>query len=140
MHKNRNSLDNSIIEGERIGNYSLSDTVEEILIKAFSEYEIEDLTSYWVYVFDNIKIWVLKEDQSVYQISAFNGKFLKNICIGTKLGEVERIAGEYFEEFDVYFLRDYPGICFELEETDEEDIDELDERETPIGFINIYNP
>lgn len=83
--------------------------------------------------------WVDDTSKQVTQISvssAYHGKFLDSIGIGSTLQDIQSIAGEYYEDLDVYKLKDYPGICFEVGDSGTDTF--WDELSAPVESISVY--
>lgn len=128
-----------IIPGESIGEIKLGMSYRDI-IKILDvnnvNYKIETLPECFVVVTNNIKIWVNKNSKTVTQVSAygrFKGRLKKTIGIGSTLMDIAKYIGECTKKFDTYELKEFPGICFELE-----DIDDWDENKASIDFISVY--
>ena len=89
---------------------------------------------------ENAKFWI-GEDGKVYQITAsgdYTGTF-RGVGIGSKLPDVEKFTTwkEIDGTFVVYELPEFPGICLELGEDEDEDNDEYDPRKLPIEYITV---
>lgn len=125
----------AIIEGKGIGEICIGMSIYDFekWLSAPSEYE--ELDTGKTVLINNVKLWFDKNEK-LYQIMVFGnfkGKFKDKIGLGSTMLDIERFVGEYEEEFDTYVLKDYKGICFELE-----DIDEWDEKKAPIESISVY--
>lgn len=126
-----------IMNGVGVDSYQLGCGLEEIKKKIkdinFTE---EELDSHLTISTDSIKFWIDKDQNNVTQISVFGeytGKFLKKIGIGSTLSDLNDLGIKWVKEDYVYKLPEYPGVCFELEDTDD-----WNEIEAPIQFISIY--
>ena len=89
---------------------------------------------------ENAEFWVGNDDK-VYQITVsgdYTGTF-KGVGIGSKLPDVEKFTTwkEIDGTFVVYELPEFPGICLELGEDEDEDNDEYDPRKLPIEYITV---
>ena len=129
-------MDNKIINGERIGRYSIGTHINQLKTMLAKDYSVEERANSDVIITENFKFWIDKTSNTIKQISVYNnfdGKFLDEIGIGSTLKEVLEKVGKYKENLDVYILEEYPGICFEL--VDDDDWNELT---SPIEFISIY--
>ncbi|WP_102272009.1 hypothetical protein [Cytobacillus massiliigabonensis] len=126
-----------IIPGERIGIFRLGCKVETFKKNLTNQYQIEDREGKYIILEENFKFWVDKTSETITQITVFNkfqGRFKERIGIGSTLDELQRYIGNWQEQFGVYIIPEYPGICFEL--LDEECWDEC---KSPIEYISIYN-
>jgi hypothetical protein len=125
-----------IIPGERIGIFHLGWKSETLKKHLSNNYKLEERVDKYIIIEKNIKFWIDKKSDIITQISVFGcfkGKFQKDIGIGSTLFDVQKGIGPWKEQYGVYILHEYPGICFEL--LDEDDWNEL---QSPIEFISIY--
>ncbi|MEM5563586.1 hypothetical protein WNY78_00650 [Psychroserpens sp. AS72] len=114
-----NKVDKSdlrIIEGKRIGKYSLSLTKSEL--DNLKEVKIDTLHSYYTYTLPDIKIWYDTINKRTNQICAYNnysGKFRNEISINDSLMDLEKIGWfHYQEENQIYKFRLIRGITFNV--------------------------
>lgn len=118
------SLQNgNIIPEVGIGNIRLGMNKSDIE-KILTEKSIHCLHEFYVYESEGIKVWINKAKDCVTQIMVFgnfNGKLMNKFGIGSHLSDIERQMGEDAEEEQyVYVFKNLKGICFELEEIEEE--------------------
>ena len=127
-----------IIPGERIGPYKpgAPDPERQAFWKNCTVREIQKGV---VYESDEMSFWFDTDKNHVFQIlvegnskARFNGR----IGIGSTLVDVEKHVGQWYDELDVYLLKDFPGICFAL--ADNEIDEEWVEREASIEYICIF--
>lgn len=129
-------IDNDIVPAMRIGMYHIGWTYDELIEHLSEGFKQKELEQHSTLQTSNIKFWISKGSRTVTQIMAydrFDGKFFKEIGIGSCLKDITRLGIEYKQNDYVYELPAFPGICFELK-----DIDEWDELTAPIEYISIY--
>ncbi|MCC6604913.1 MAG: hypothetical protein IT327_17020 [Anaerolineae bacterium] len=132
-----------IIAGKRISSFELGMHLEA-LIEKFEDMGIENferrkLHSTTLITAPSYMFWIDDDSKQVTQITVsagFQGKFLDTVGIGSTLGEVKETAGEYYEELDVFKLKDYPGICFEVGDSGTDTC--WDETNAPVEDISVY--
>ncbi|MBA4601714.1 hypothetical protein [Thermoactinomyces mirandus] len=132
---------NEIIPGVRIGKFYIGENVDILKKKLSGRVDIEKGSQSIVLKTENMSFWIDKRTNKVFQIGVtnnFKGKFLDRIGLGSTLLDVQKSIGEWEEEFDVYILPKYPGICFELKDIDDYE-EEWNESEMPINAIYIYD-
>lgn len=108
--------DSRIIEGERIGKYSLSLTKSEL--DNLKEVKIDTLHIYYTYTLPDIKIWYDTINKRTDQICAYNnytGKFRDKINVNDSLMDLEKIGRFRYQEdgmiYEFWFIN---GICFNV--------------------------
>lgn len=132
-----------IIAGKRIGNFELG-MPYETLIKKIKEHgsirinKTKGFSSTILTCFP-YRFWIDDTSKQITQItvsSGYQGKFLDSIGIGSTLHDIKSIAGEYYEDLDVFKLKLYPGICFEVGDSGTDAF--WDELSAPVEDISIY--
>lgn len=121
--------------GVGIGELKINMSKRELLKKIGSFYKIQPENIIEV---GNAKFW-LDESDKIYKIavlSGFEGKFMNYIGIGSTLEDVQKYAGNYFEDYGAYGLEEFKGISFELGEYG--DADCYDEMKAPINAIVVF--
>ena len=125
-----------------IGNIKLGmsrNDVEKIMFETI----VQCLPEFYILQGEDIKVWVNKSEDCVTQImvfGAFEGKLMKEFGIGSHLPDIEQKLNETAkEECYVYCFESLRGICFELEEL-EEDWDDIDwfKSKSKISFISVF--
>ncbi len=136
-------VEGELIPGVAIGEYYIGMKVEDLVKKIGDDYTEEYLgRGEWKIYIENAMIWI-NEYGFVDEIGVtrgFQSAYQGRIRIGTTLNEIEEMYGGYEEGYDTYNLIGVDGMCFQLEDEDDDDIpdDEWDERKVPIEWIFIY--
>lgn len=129
-------INEEIVPGVGIGIYQLGWSYEELMRNLSENYTVEERVDCNIIKTDKYMFWVNKGTNCISQITVykeFEGKFLNVIGLGSTLRDIKQHVGEWIEEHDVYVIKHYPGICFELL-----DEDEWDELKSPIEFITVF--
>ena len=133
-----------IIAGKRIDTFEISMSID-ILLERIKDIGIENVDKKSIHQAMLVtclpyRFWIDDDSKKITQITVsagYEGKFLKTIGIGSTMRDVQSIAGDYYEDEDVYKLKNHKGICFELGDTNEDD--SWDELDAPIEYISIYS-
>lgn len=131
-----------IIPGKRIGLIEIDKDVSDLL-ELSDDFVVQDLADNQLYIGGDVQVWVDKTKKIITQImvyGSFKGTFMGEFGIGSFLGEIEESAGELsHEESDVYMFKSQRGICFELEDI-EEDWDSVTwfKQNAPIEYISVF--
>lgn len=132
---------NEIVPGVRIGRFCIGEEMVLLKKKLTGRVDIERRNNSIVLKTENMLFWIDKKTNNVFQIGVINnfkGKFLGRIGLGSTLTDIQKDIGEWEEEFDVYTLPKYPGICFELKDIEHNE-EEWNEWKMPINAIYIYD-
>ena len=132
---------NEIRNNDGIDSYSLGAEFADIEHLLAVDYERKELEEAYIITSKNYRLWFDKPEDKISQIGVsgpYSGKFKGVIGIGSTLRDVVKHIGNYKEEFDVYLLPEYPGICFELEDDPDIENDEWIELDTPIEHIYVF--
>lgn len=138
--------DGEVVPGKGIGPIRLGMTSEQVR-DLVDEFTIEDLDDHYIFVAGDVQIWMNKAQNKVTQIMVFGdfkGRYAGVIGVGSTLEDVESILKkDWYEELDAYFIKDVPGICFQLTDDaddawDENEDYEIFERKAPIGYLSIF--
>ncbi len=124
-----------IIPGVSISDIFLNMDLKDLELTIGTSYDTNLIMDGRIISIENAEFWINKRNK-VYQITVsgdYTGKF-RNIGIGSTLADIEKFT-PWKEEGEVYVLPEFPGICFELGDTD--DPYGWDEREAPIEYITI---
>ena len=131
-----------IIPGKRIGSIEIGKDVSALL--EFShDFIVQDLSQNQLYIGGDVQVWVDKSKKIITQImvyGSFKGTFMGRFGIGSFLGKIEECAGELsYEEDYVYLFESQKGICFELEDI-EDDWDSITwfKYNAPIEYISVF--
>lgn len=131
-----------IVPGKRIGALELGKDMS-VLLEHSDDFTIQDLAQCQLYIGADVQIWVDKTQKIITQImvyGSFEGTFMGQFKIGSFLGQIEERLGESaYEEADVYLFESQKGICFELEDIEEEwDCVTWFKHNAPIEFISVF--
>lgn len=132
-----------IVEAKQIGSFKIGMSLDTLMRK-LKDIGIEHVEVQNIYLATLItclpyRFWVDDDSKEITQItvsSGYDGKFLNVIGIGSKMRDIQSVAGDFYSDQDVYKLKNYKGICFELGDTDEDD--SWDELDAPIEYISVY--
>ena len=107
------------------------------------DFLIKHLPAHDLYVGGDIKIWLHRVTNYVTQIMAygsFDGKFADRFGVGSYLCDIEDYLGEKAsEKLDTYLFTSVDGICFELNDIDDDwDDKEWFKANAPIECISIF--
>ena len=132
-------LNGDIIPGERVGNFFLGWSLEELLSNISWDYTMKDADRCKIIECRGIRFFVLKPENYLQHIAVYEdykGKFLDKIGIGAILSEFKDILKyEIWDEESMDFefcFPEYDGIYVTLQGFDNED--------TPIKHISIFKP
>lgn len=131
-----------IIPNTQIGLVKIGDGKSDIA-SISKDFLIKHLPEHDLYIGCDIQIWLHRAANYVTQIMAYNcfdGKFADRFGIGSYLCDIEDYLGEKAsEELGSYFFRSAEGICFELDDIDDDWVDEeWFKANAPIEFITIF--
>jgi len=142
LNKNGGEIIHSLKNGEivpniGIGSIKLGMNASE-LKKIITEKSIKTLTECYILEYEDVNVWVDNETDCITQIMVFgkfNGKLLNEFGIGSLLSDIESQLNEKaVEEHYVYIFKNLKGICFEIEET-EDDFN----NDAKIAFISVFS-
>ena len=121
--------------GVGIGEFKINMTREELLNKIGPFY---NMWSNNIIEVGNATFWLDNNDkvEGIAVSKGFEGRFLEHIDRGSTLRDVQKYAGDYFEDDDTYGLKDYRGIRFELGE--QGDDYSYDEMLAPVDTIIVF--
>ncbi|MDE7203961.1 MAG: hypothetical protein K2O91_19195 [Lachnospiraceae bacterium] len=131
-----------IIPGKRIGSIEIGKDVSALL-ELSHDFIVQDLSQNQLYIGGDVQVWVDKTEKIITQImvyGSFKGTFMGRFGIGSFLGKIEECAGELsYEEDYVYLFESQKGICFELEDI-EDDWDSITwfKYNAPIEYISVF--
>lgn len=139
--------DFKIINEARISDYYLDESLDSIVLKLQkSKVDYESInTNIGVKILSSEFIFFFDKKNTAYQITCLTEAFtfLKDIKVGDFIPKLIKEAGEIIDDdLFVIKLKDYKGICFDIEEIDEEDEDPQGERwqeYSVITAISVYN-
>jgi len=125
-----------------IGNIKLGmnrNDVEKIMHHA----PVQCLSEAYILKGRDINVWINKSTNCVTQIMVFGefkGKLMNEFGIGSYLSNIEQKLNETAtDEYYVYTFKNLQGICFELEDI-EEDWNDIDwfKSNSKINFISVF--
>ena len=131
-----------IIPGKRIGSIEIGKDVSTLL-ELSHDFIVQDLSQNQLYIGGDVQVWVDKSKKIITQImvyGSFKGTFMRKFGIGSFLGKIEECTGELsYEEDYVYLFESQKGICFELEDI-EDDWDSITwfKHNAPIEYISVF--
>ena len=131
-----------ILPGIGIGNIKLGMNLNDVE-KIIPNSSIQHLPEFYILHGGDIKVWINISTNCVTQImvfGTFKGKLMNEFGIGSHLSAIEQKLNQVAqEEHYVYIIKNLKGICFELEEI-EEDWDNIDwfKSNSKINFISVF--
>lgn len=87
-------------------------------------------------------VWIDKEQDKVTQIlvnNGFKGESAGLIGLGSTLNDIKRLLNRsYYEELYVYYIEGVSGICFDLDDSSDDEDNDWDEFNAPIDYIAVF--
>lgn len=129
-----------IIPGKGVGEFRLGMSLAEIE-QLIPNHSTEPLENHFVIWTEQLGLWIAKSNFEVTQILTRNhhpSKVLGKVGLGDTLADIEKYFGPVKDDLDIYVLTQYPGVGFELEDSDINE--EWNEQTASIQAISIFNP